>query len=118
MELSKLVGVRTESFPCVLSSTSGENSSVKVFVIFVAVLCGGGIPPPVLSYYSLMVLRFTSDSSVARRGFRAAVTFISHAGAYSTFVKLELVNDSRTLKVTVGKYKFRSFAMAKPAVIS
>lgn len=54
---------------------------VNVFVVFVAVLCGSSVPPPVLSYHSLMVLHFTSDSSVARRGFRAAVTFISHAGA-------------------------------------
>lgn len=87
MELRKSVGVRTKSFLCVLFSTSGVN----VFVVFVAVMCGGGIPPPVLSYYSLMVLHFMSDSSVARRGFRAAVTFISRAGAYTMFAKLELV---------------------------
>nr|XP_014264828.2 ovochymase-2 isoform X2 [Maylandia zebra] len=43
----------------------------------IALLCGGSIPPPVLSYHSTMVLRFTSDSSIARRGFRATLTFIS-----------------------------------------
>lgn len=46
----------------------------------VAVLCGGGLPPPVLSYHSVMVLQFTSDSSIAHRGFRATLTFISHTG--------------------------------------
>lgn len=42
----------------------------------IAVLCGAGIPPPVLSFNSLMVLHFTSDSSITHRGFRAALTFI------------------------------------------
>ncbi|XP_072241437.1 ovochymase-2 [Leuresthes tenuis] len=42
----------------------------------IALLCGGSVPPPVLSYSSLMVLQFTSDSSVTQRGFRAALTFI------------------------------------------
>lgn len=46
----------------------------------VAVLCGGSLPPPVLSYHSVMVLQFTSDSSIAHRGFRATLTFISHTG--------------------------------------
>eukprot|EP00066_Takifugu_rubripes_P016003 XP_011605269.1 PREDICTED: zinc metalloproteinase nas-39-like [Takifugu rubripes] len=49
----------------------------------IAVLCGTSVPPPVLSYHSLMVLHFSSDSSVARQGFRAAVTFISHADLHS-----------------------------------
>ncbi|XP_029379594.1 ovochymase-2 isoform X2 [Echeneis naucrates] len=44
----------------------------------IAVLCGGGVPPPVLSYHSVMVLQFTSDSSITHRGFRAALSFISH----------------------------------------
>ncbi|XP_035769772.1 ovochymase-2 isoform X2 [Neolamprologus brichardi] len=43
----------------------------------IALLCGGSIPPPVLSYHSTMVLRFTSDSSITHRGFRATLTFIS-----------------------------------------
>ncbi|XP_028843355.1 ovochymase-2 isoform X2 [Denticeps clupeoides] len=43
----------------------------------IVVLCGGGLPPPVLSYSSVMVLRFTSDSSLAGRGFRATFSFIS-----------------------------------------
>ncbi|XP_061578747.1 ovochymase-2-like [Cololabis saira] len=42
----------------------------------IAVLCGATIPPPVLSHHSVMVLRFTSDSSIAHRGFRASLTFI------------------------------------------
>ncbi|CAI5668053.1 unnamed protein product [Oreochromis niloticus] len=43
----------------------------------IALLCGGSIPPPVLSYNSTMVLQFTSDSSITHRGFRATLTFIS-----------------------------------------
>ncbi|XP_040893636.1 ovochymase-2 isoform X2 [Toxotes jaculatrix] len=45
----------------------------------IAVLCGDSIPPPVLSYHSVMVLHFTSDSSITHRGFKASLTFISHA---------------------------------------
>ncbi|XP_030588079.1 ovochymase-2 [Archocentrus centrarchus] len=45
----------------------------------IALLCGGSIPPPVLSYSSIMVLQFTSDSSITHRGFRATLTFISTA---------------------------------------
>ncbi|XP_054862457.1 ovochymase-2 [Amphiprion ocellaris] len=44
----------------------------------IAVLCGSSVPPPVLSYSSILVLQFSSDSSVTQRGFRAALTFISH----------------------------------------
>ncbi|KAM7396263.1 hypothetical protein PAMP_019320 [Pampus punctatissimus] len=44
----------------------------------IVVLCGHSIPPPVLSYHSVMVLQFTSDSSITHRGFRATLTFISH----------------------------------------
>ncbi|XP_073327978.1 ovochymase-2 [Pagrus major] len=44
----------------------------------IAVLCGGSVPPPVLSYRSAMVLQFTSDSSITHRGFSATLTFISH----------------------------------------
>lgn len=43
-------------------------------------LCGGSLPPPVLSYHSVMVLQFASDASVAHRGFRASLTFISRTG--------------------------------------
>lgn len=46
----------------------------------VAALCGGSLPPSVLSYHSLMVLQFTSDGSIARRGFSATLTFISNTG--------------------------------------
>lgn len=45
-----------------------------------AVLCGGTVPPPVLSYDSMMVLHFTSDSSVTARGFHATPTFIKRSG--------------------------------------
>ncbi|KAF7649891.1 hypothetical protein LDENG_00134410 [Lucifuga dentata] len=44
----------------------------------IAVLCGGGLPPPVLSFNSVMVLQFISDHSITHRGFSAALTFISH----------------------------------------
>ncbi|XP_041853104.1 ovochymase-2 isoform X2 [Melanotaenia boesemani] len=47
----------------------------------IALLCGSSIPPPVLSYSSIMVLQFLSDSTVAHKGFRAALTFISITGA-------------------------------------
>lgn len=46
----------------------------------VVVLCGGSIPPPVLSYHNVMVLQFTSDSSITHRGFSASLTFIIHTG--------------------------------------
>ncbi|KAM4618540.1 ovochymase-2 [Polymixia lowei] len=45
----------------------------------IAVLCGSSLPPPVLSHASVMMLLFTSDSSVTRRGFHATPAFISHA---------------------------------------
>ncbi|AWP08958.1 putative ovochymase-2-like [Scophthalmus maximus] len=44
----------------------------------IAVLCGRGAPPPpVLSYHNVMVLQFTSDGSVTRRGFRATLTTLA-----------------------------------------
>nr|XP_023996016.1 ovochymase-2-like [Salvelinus alpinus] len=43
----------------------------------IAVLCGRNVPPPVLSYDNVMVLQFTSDSTVTYRGFHATVSFIS-----------------------------------------
>ncbi|XP_077424652.1 LOW QUALITY PROTEIN: ovochymase-2 [Vanacampus margaritifer] len=43
----------------------------------IAVLCGRSIPPPVLSYQSVLVLEFSSDSSISHRGFRATIAFIS-----------------------------------------
>ncbi|XP_061077234.1 ovochymase-2 [Conger conger] len=43
----------------------------------IAVLCGRGLPPPLLSYSSVLVLRFTSDGTVSHRGFRATASFIS-----------------------------------------
>ncbi|KAG7521775.1 ovochymase-2-like isoform X2 [Solea senegalensis] len=45
----------------------------------IAVLCGRSVPPPVLSYHSVMVLHFSSDSSVTHRGFRASLAFIDRA---------------------------------------
>uniref|UniRef100_UPI0037E79510 ovochymase-2 n=1 Tax=Semicossyphus pulcher TaxID=241346 RepID=UPI0037E79510 len=44
----------------------------------IVVLCSGSVPPPVLSYHSVMVLQFQSDSSITHRGFSATLTFISH----------------------------------------
>lgn len=110
----KSVGARTKSFLRGLFSGSGVNFDIcgHVFVVSVAVLCGASVPPPVLSYHSLMVLHFTSDSSVARRGFHAAVTFISHAGASAMFVKWELVKVPHTLKATTWKWKRRSWSLA------
>ncbi|XP_069571306.1 ovochymase-2 [Brachyistius frenatus] len=63
-----------------------------------AVLCGGGggVPPPVLSYHSVMVLRFTSDSSVTRRGFRAALTFVSAADLHRDKTDVEDPPDVST----------------------
>lgn len=80
-------------------------------VVFVAVMCGGSVPPPVLSYHSLMVLHFTSDSSVARQGFHASVTFISHAGAWAMFVK-----DSLRLTVAISQQKSLSWSLDLSAV--
>ncbi|KAL2093995.1 hypothetical protein ACEWY4_011307 [Coilia grayii] len=45
----------------------------------IVVLCGGTLPPPVLSYDSVMVLHFTSDSSVTGHGFHATPTFINRS---------------------------------------
>ncbi|XP_048112985.1 ovochymase-2 isoform X1 [Alosa alosa] len=42
----------------------------------IVVLCGGTVPPPVLSYDSMMVLHLISDSSITARGFHAIPTFI------------------------------------------
>uniref|UniRef100_A0A3B5QX42 Ovochymase 2 n=1 Tax=Xiphophorus maculatus TaxID=8083 RepID=A0A3B5QX42_XIPMA len=46
----------------------------------IAVLCGGSIPTPVLSFSSIMVLHFTSDSRITHRGFSAGLTFIRKEG--------------------------------------
>ncbi|XP_026222382.1 ovochymase-2 [Anabas testudineus] len=48
-----------------------------------ALLCGGSVPPAVLSYHNIMVLQFTSDASITHRGFRATLTFISHTDLHS-----------------------------------
>ncbi|XP_063052449.1 ovochymase-2 [Engraulis encrasicolus] len=45
----------------------------------IVVLCGSHLPPPVLSYDSVMVIRFSSDNSVTARGFHATPTFISRS---------------------------------------
>ncbi|XP_029992705.1 ovochymase-2 [Sphaeramia orbicularis] len=45
----------------------------------IALLCGSSVPPPVLSYHSVMVLQFTSDGSVTHKGFRAGLQFISQS---------------------------------------
>ncbi|KAM9808084.1 ovochymase-2 [Neosynchiropus ocellatus] len=43
----------------------------------IAVLCGRGVPPDVLSHHGMMVLLFSSDGSVSHRGFRGLVSYIS-----------------------------------------
>ncbi|KAM3870233.1 ovochymase-2 [Diretmus argenteus] len=43
----------------------------------IVVLCGSSLPPPVLSYDDVMVLLFTSDSTITHRGFHATTAFIS-----------------------------------------
>ncbi|XP_077372408.1 ovochymase-2 isoform X2 [Festucalex cinctus] len=48
----------------------------------IAVLCGRSIPPPVLSYQSVLVLEFSSDSSITHRGFKATIAFISYADLF------------------------------------
>ncbi|XP_049430393.1 ovochymase-2 isoform X1 [Epinephelus fuscoguttatus] len=60
----------------------------------IVVLCGGSIPPPVLSYHSIMVLQFTSDSSIAHRGFSATLTFISHADLHDQNTGGESLRDN------------------------
>ena len=70
-----------------------------VFVMCcVAVLCGGSVPPPVLSYHSVMVLQFMSDSSIAHRGFIATLTYISHTGV-SMILTVKFVKSKRNLKL-------------------
>lgn len=59
----------------------------------VALLCGGSVPPAVLSYHNVMVLRFTSDSSITHRGFRASLAFISHTGTRELHLFPQLVNQ-------------------------
>lgn len=49
-------------------------------MLCLAVLCGASVPPPVLSHRSVMVLHFTSDSTITHRGFKATLTFISVTG--------------------------------------
>ncbi|XP_069383825.1 ovochymase-2 isoform X3 [Paralichthys olivaceus] len=44
-----------------------------------AVLCGRSVPPPVLSFHNVVVLQFSSDSSITHRGFRATLSFISRS---------------------------------------
>lgn len=93
---------RRQNFFCALLSALGINVDICVdfFFFIVAVMCGSSIPPPVLSYHSLMVLHFMSDSSVARRGFHATVAFISHAGVWPMFVR-----DSHRLSVATSQQK-------------
>ncbi|XP_022539528.2 ovochymase-2 [Astyanax mexicanus] len=43
----------------------------------IVLLCGQSIPPPVLSFSSVMLVQFHSDSSVSGRGFTATLSFIS-----------------------------------------
>ncbi|KAM8861014.1 ovochymase-2 [Synchiropus picturatus] len=43
----------------------------------IAVLCGRSLPPDVLSHQDVMVLLFSSDSSVSHRGFRGLISYIS-----------------------------------------
>ncbi|XP_074533293.1 ovochymase-2 [Halichoeres trimaculatus] len=58
----------------------------------IVVLCGGSVPPPVLSYSSVMVLQFKSDSSITQRGFRATLTFISHTDLHHPDVTASKTN--------------------------
>ncbi|XP_072519441.1 ovochymase-2 [Salminus brasiliensis] len=43
----------------------------------IVLLCGPSVPPPVLSYSSVMLVQFRSDSTVSARGFTARLSFIS-----------------------------------------
>uniref|UniRef100_UPI003AACEE47 ovochymase-2 n=1 Tax=Centroberyx gerrardi TaxID=166262 RepID=UPI003AACEE47 len=66
-----------ESDGCLYDSLSvlGDVEGTEELVV----LCGRSVPPPVLSYDSVMVLQFTSDSTITHRGFNATLAFISHA---------------------------------------
>lgn len=115
-ELRKSVGGKKKKrlLFLLISAFFGINVDIcgVFFVGFVAVMCGGSVPPPVLSYHSLMVLHFTSDSSVARRGFRAAVTFISHAGVCGP----RFVDDSHRLTAATSQQKSLSWILDLSAV--
>lgn len=84
---------------------------IFVVVVFVAVMCGSSVPPPVLSYHSLMVLHFLSDSSVARRGFHAAVVFISRAGVW-----VMVFRNPHRLTVATSQQKSLRFSFDLSAV--
>lgn len=57
-----------------------------------AVLCSQSIPPPVLSFGRVMVVQFTTDSSVSARGFSANLSVISEKGeCINTHKHTELV---------------------------
>lgn len=82
-EPRRLVGKDESLHPFILLEMNAEWRIRFPFVLLcAAVLCGGGLPPPVLSYHSVMVLQFASDSTIAHRGFSATLAFISHTGVF------------------------------------
>ncbi|CAL8235723.1 unnamed protein product [Boreogadus saida] len=48
-----------------------------------AVLCGRWVPPSVLSYDRVMVLKLTTDATLTHRGFRASLAFIHLADLHN-----------------------------------
>ncbi|XP_057693509.1 ovochymase-2 [Corythoichthys intestinalis] len=73
----------------------------------IAVLCGRSIPPPVLSYHRVMVLDFTSDSSITHRGFKATIAFISYT---------DLFDDKRRKLGRKGQRTYENLDDTKEAV--
>nr|XP_061813041.1 ovochymase-2 [Nerophis lumbriciformis] len=73
----------------------------------IAVLCGHSIPPPVLSYHRVMVLDFTSDSSITHQGFKATIAFISYTENLDD--TKEAVGMSSSSRVLFQEVKERSF---------
>ncbi|XP_051545699.1 ovochymase-2-like [Myxocyprinus asiaticus] len=66
----------------------------------IVVVCGRSLPPAVLSYGHVMILQFSTDSSVSARGFNASVSFISKKDLRETAYEdqgEELEADSRVI---------------------
>ncbi|CAB1322843.1 unnamed protein product, partial [Coregonus sp. 'balchen'] len=70
----------------------------------IAVLCGRNVPPPILSYDNVMVLQFTSDSTVTYRGFHATVSFISKIDLLDGESEEDTVHYRHSLPACLGPH--------------